>query len=59
MLCITWIERNDIIIPPGPWVSWPITPWRIGISSSACSRISKPPGRKLDSTASTSVRPAR
>ena len=35
MLWITWIERNDIIIPPGPWVSWPMTPWRIGISSSA------------------------
>ncbi len=44
MDCMATMERNDIIIPPGPWVSWPITPCCIGMTSS-CSRISKPPGR--------------
>ena len=44
--------------PPGPCVSWPITPCLSGMRSS-CTRASKPPGRKLESTASTSVSPAR
>ena len=37
--------------PPGPCVSCPITPCLSGIRSSSA-RASKPPGRKLDSTAS-------
>jgi hypothetical protein len=41
---MTWIERSAMKKPPGPWVSWPMTPWESGIRSSS-TRASKPPGR--------------
>ena len=40
----TWIERSAMKKPPGPCVSWPITPCAIGMRSSS-TRASKPPGR--------------
>ena len=46
-------QRRAMKNPPGPCVSCPMTPCLSGMRSSN-TRISKPPGRKLDNTASAS-----